>query len=100
MCSLLTEILKPFYTWGDIFPFTDIREALSFCRHKKTGIAVFILDVYLGKETAFDFPDKISEKFAWAAEDAVIITGNAGDDVVNMCIASNVTHLLENLTGH
>jgi response regulator of citrate/malate metabolism len=95
MCSFLTEMLKHFYTWGDIHSFTDVREALSFCRHKKPGVAIFILDVYLGKETAFDFLDKISEKFAWAAEDTVIITGNASDDIVNMCIASNVTYLLE-----
>jgi response regulator of citrate/malate metabolism len=95
MCSLLTDMLKHFYTWGDIHSFTDVREALSFCRHMKTGVAIFILDVYLGKETAFDFLDKISEKFAWAAEDTVIITGNASDDIVNMCVASNVTYLLE-----
>jgi response regulator of citrate/malate metabolism len=95
MCSFLTEMLKHFYTWGDIHSFTDVREALSFCRHKKPGVAIFILDVYLGKETAFDFLDKISETFAWAAEDTVIITGNASDDIVNMCIASNVTYLLE-----
>jgi response regulator of citrate/malate metabolism len=61
MCSFLTEMLKHFYTWGDIHSFTDVREALSFCRHKKPGVAIFILDVYLGKETAFDFLDKISE---------------------------------------
>jgi response regulator of citrate/malate metabolism len=101
MCSLLTEMLKHFYTWGDIHSFTDVREASSFCRHMKTGVAIFILDVYLGKETAFDFLDKISEKFAWAAEDTVIITGNASDDIVNMCIASNVTYLLEKpIKGH
>ena len=95
MCSFLTEILKQFYTWGDIHSFTNVREALSFCRHKKTGVAIFILDVYLGKETAFDFLDQVSKKFAWAAEDTVIITGNASNDIVNMCIASNVTYLLE-----
>jgi DNA-binding NtrC family response regulator len=95
MCSLLTEMLKRFYAWGDIHSFIDVREALSFCRHKKMGVAIFILDVYLGKESAFDFLDQIGDKFAWAAEDAVIIAGNASDDIVNMCIASNVTYLLE-----
>ena len=94
-CSLLVEMLKRFYTWGNIYSFTDVREALSFCRHEKTGVAIFILDVYLGKESAFDFLDQIGDKFAWAAEDTVIITGNASDDIVNMCIASNVTYLLE-----
>lgn len=95
MCSMLTEMLNHFYTWGTVHSFTNIREALSFCRHRKTGVAIFILDVYLGKETAFDFLDQISDKYAWAAEDAVIITGNAGDDIVNMCIAANVTCLIE-----
>ncbi len=95
MCSLLTEMLTRFYTWGNVYSFTDAGEALSFCKRKSTGVAIFILDVYLGKETAFDFLDQIGDKFAWAAEDAVIITGNASDDIVNMCIASNVTHLIE-----
>ncbi|MDD5171145.1 MAG: response regulator [Syntrophales bacterium] len=95
MCSFLTETLMLFYTWGNVHSFTDVREALSFCRHDKTGIAIFILDVYLGKETAFDFLDQISDKYPWAAEDAVIITGNASDDIVNICIASNITYLLE-----
>ncbi len=95
MCSLLTEMLKGFYAWGNIHSFTDFREALSFCQRKKAGVAIFILDVYLGKKTAFDFLDQIGDKFAWAAEDAVIITGNASDDIVNMCIASNINYLLE-----
>ena len=30
-----------------------------------------------------------------ACEDAVIISGNASDDVVDMCMASDITHLLE-----
>jgi hypothetical protein len=42
-----------------------------------------------------DFLDQIGDKFAWVTEDAVIIAGNASDDIVNMCIASNVTYLLE-----
>jgi response regulator of citrate/malate metabolism len=58
-------------------------------------VAIFILDVYLGKQTAFDFLDQISDQCAWAAEDAVIITGKASDDIVNVCIASNITYLIE-----
>jgi hypothetical protein len=30
-----------------------------------------------------------------AHEDAVIITGNASDEVVDMCVAYDITHLLE-----
>ncbi|MFH1078823.1 MAG: response regulator [Pseudomonadota bacterium] len=95
VCSLITDTLKSFYVWGDIHSFTDFNKALSHCKKTKVGVAVFILDVYLGRETAFDFLDKIADKFAWAVEDAIIITGNASDDIVNMCISANITHLLE-----
>jgi DNA-binding NtrC family response regulator len=95
MCSLIADILKGFYVWGDIHSFTNYNEALSFCKRKKLGVAIFILDVYLDKKTAFDFLDQISDQCAWASEDSVIITGNASDDIVNMCIASNIHYLIE-----
>ncbi len=95
ICSLLTELLESFYIWGEIHPFTDYQQALAYCRRKKGGIAIFILDVYLGKESAFDFLDAVSDQYAWAAEDAIIITGNASDDIVNVCISSNITYLIE-----
>jgi response regulator of citrate/malate metabolism len=95
MCTLIEEILRDFYVWGSVHTFTDFNEALAFCRKMKLGVAIFILDVYLGKKTAFDFLDQISDQCAWASEDAIIITGNAGDDIVDMCIASNITYLIE-----
>jgi DNA-binding NtrC family response regulator len=95
MCSLITEILKGFYVWGEVHSFTKFNEALAFCKKKKLGVAVFILDVYLDKKTAFDFLDQISDQCAWASEDTVMITGNASDDIVNMCIASNINYLIE-----
>jgi response regulator of citrate/malate metabolism len=95
ICSLIKDILESFYVWGDVHSFTDYHKALSHCKKTKAGVAIFILDVYLGKETAFNFLDAISDKFPWASEDTIIITGNANDDIVNMCIASNITHLLE-----
>lgn len=95
MCSLITETLKGFYTWGDIHSFTKVNAALAFCREKKLGVAIFILDVYLDTKTAFDFLYQISDQCAWASEDTVMITGNASDDIVNMCIASNITYLIE-----
>jgi DNA-binding NtrC family response regulator len=95
ICSLITDILEGFYVWGDVHAFTHINDALSFCKKNHLGVAVFILDVYLGKKTAFDFLDQISDQCAWAPEDTIIITGNASDDVVNMCIASNITYLIE-----
>jgi DNA-binding NtrC family response regulator len=95
MCSLISDILKGFYVWGDVHAFTEFDEALAFCKKKKIGVAIFILDVYLGQKTAFDFLDQVSAQCAWAAEDTVIITGNASDDIVNMCIGSNITYLIE-----
>ena len=95
ICSLITEILKDFYVWGDIHSFTTFKDALMFCKKEKLGVAIFILDVYLGKKTAFDFLDQIVDQCAWASEDTVIITGNASDDIVNICIASNINYLIE-----
>lgn len=94
-CAVTTELLEDFYVWGKVYPFTDYRKALSFCKRRKGDIAIFVLDVYLGKESAFDFLDAIADKYAWAAEDTIIITGRANDDIVNVCIASHITYLLE-----
>jgi response regulator of citrate/malate metabolism len=95
MCSLVTEILREFYVWGDIHSFTKYKDALAFCKKEKLGVAIFILDVYLDKKTAFDFLEQISGQYAWAAEDTVIITGNASDDIVNMCVAADIHYLIE-----
>lgn len=95
MSSLIAETLEGFYSWGDVHSFTHFNEALAFCKKKKKGAAIFILDVYLDKRTAFDFLDQIPDQCARAAEGTVIITGNASDDIVNTCIASNITYLLE-----
>jgi len=95
VCEVITEIVRRFYAWGDVFPFTDPAEALEHCRRREAGVAVFILDVYIGDGTCFSFLDEIADRFPMASEDAVIISGNASDDVVNMCVASDITHLLE-----
>jgi CheY-like chemotaxis protein len=62
---------------------------------RDVGVAIFIVDVFLGGVSGFFFLDSIEEKFPTAHADAIIITGNASDDIVNMCIASDVNHLLE-----
>ena len=94
-CSLIKDILEGFYVWGKIHTFTDYQKALSYCKKTKLGTAIFILDVYLGKNSAFDFLDAVSEGCPWASEDTIIITGHASDDIVNLCIASNITQLLD-----
>jgi CheY-like chemotaxis protein len=95
ICELISTIVKRFYTWGDIIPFTNSDEAIKFCLGRDVGVAIFIVDVFLGGVSGFYFLDTIEEKFPTAHSDAIIITGNASDDVVNMCIASDVNHLLE-----
>src|SRR5512140_1904291 len=74
-CAVTTELLEDFYVWGKVHPFTDYRKALSFCKRRKDSIGIFVLDVYLGKESAFDFLDAISDRYVGAAEDTIIITG-------------------------
>ena len=59
------------------------------------GIAVLVIDVFLGEKTGFYFLDAIEEAFPSAHEDAVMITGYASDDVVDTCVASGISHLLE-----
>ena len=58
-------------------------------------MAIFIIDVFLGGLSGFYFLDAIEKRFPSAYEDSIIISGNASDDVVNMCLASRVNYLLE-----
>ena len=95
VCELISTIVKRFYTWGDVLAFSSSEEALRYCNGRDIGVAVFIVDVFLGGVSGFYFLDSIEEKFPTAHSDAIVITGNASDDIVNMCIASDVNHLLE-----
>jgi CheY-like chemotaxis protein len=95
VCEVITSIVKRFYTWGEVLSFTDSDEAVDYCKSMDSGVAVFILDVFMGNETGFGFLDRIADKFAMAYEDTIIITGNASDDIVNMCVASDITFLIE-----
>jgi len=95
VCEVVFEIIKRFYTWGEVLAFTDIDEAIKYCRSQASGVAIFVLDVFMGDTTGFSFLDAIIDKFPLAHEDTIIISGNASDDVVNMCVASDITYLLE-----
>ena len=95
ICELISTIVKRFYTWGEVIPFSNSEEAIKFCLDRDIGVAIFIVDVFLGGVSGFYFLDAIEDKFPTAHSDAIIITGNASDDIVNMCIASDVNHLLE-----
>jgi len=95
VCQTLSALISRFYTWGDVIEFTDVDKAMKYCLNRDVGIAIFVVDVYLGGKSGFFFLDAIEEKFTTVYEDTIIITGNASDDIVDMCIASNVNHLLE-----
>jgi len=95
VCQLVTDIVKSFYTWGEVHSFTNYDEALNFCKDRLPGVAIFILDVYLDRKNAFDFLEKISDEHAWAAEDTIMMTGDASDDIVNRCIAQGINYLIE-----
>jgi response regulator of citrate/malate metabolism len=93
--EVTAELVKTFYTWGRVFVFTDPNEALRFCLDRQAGVAIFILDVFLGEKTCFSFLKTVLPAFPFAPQDTIIMTGNANDEVVDMCIASDITYLLE-----
>ena len=95
VCELIATTIKRFYTWGEIKAFISMEGATTYCLGRDIGVAIFIVDVFLGGVSGFYFLDSIEPKFPAAHSDAIIITGNASDDIVNMCIASDVNHLLE-----
>lgn len=95
VCRTISDIIKSFYTWGEVLAFTDVDEAAVYCLSCDVGVGIFVIDVYLGGQSGFDFLETIKEKFPVAHEDAIIITGNASDDVVDRCIQADVTYLLE-----
>ena len=95
VCELISDTVKRFYTWGQVVSFTDSEKATKYCLERDIGVAIFIVDVFLGGASGFYFLDAIEEKFPTAHSDAIIVTGNASDDIVNMCVASDVNHLIE-----
>ena len=95
ICRVISNIINSFYIWGDVISFTDVDDAIAYCMGLDMGVAVFVLDIYLGQKSGFDFLDQIEERFPSAREDTIIITGNASNEVVNRCISSEITYLLE-----
>jgi CheY-like chemotaxis protein len=95
VCEVVSHMIRRFYTWGEVRPFTSAEKAIQYCLKQKYGVAIFILDIMMGKETGFDLLDAISEKYPMAYEDTIIITGNASDEVVQMCVSLDITYLIE-----
>jgi DNA-binding NtrC family response regulator len=95
ICDIIKELVEIFYDWGDVISFSNADKAIDYCLQRDVGVAIFIVDVFLGGLSGFYFLDAIENKFPTAYEDSIIISGNASDDVVNMCLASRVNYLLE-----
>jgi len=95
ICNVIKELVESFYSWGEVISFSNPEEAIDYCLQREVGVAIFIIDVFLGGLSGFYFLDAIEKKFPTAHEDSIIISGNASDDVVNMCLASRVNYLLE-----
>ena len=95
VCKVIESTIKRFYIWGNIVTFSDVDEAISYCLNREIGVAIFVVDVFLGEKSGFLFLDSIEERFPSVHKDAIIITGMASDDIVNMCLASDVNYLLE-----
>jgi response regulator of citrate/malate metabolism len=95
VCQILEDIITRFYAWGKVLSFTDVDDAVSYCLNRDIGIAVFVIDVFIGAKSGFCFLDAIEGAFPSAHEDAIMITGYANNDVVDTCVASGINHLLE-----
>lgn len=95
ICEVIKELVESFYGWGNVVSFTNVDKAIEYCLKRDIGVAIFIIDVFLGGLSGFSFLDAIENKFPTAHEDSIIISGNASEDVVNMCLASRVNYLLE-----
>ena len=95
ICEIIAELIDSFYSWGKVCSFSNPDEAINFCLNRDIGVAIFVVDVFLGGLSGFYFLDAIEQKNPTAHEDTIIISGHASDDVVNMCLASNVNYLLE-----
>ncbi len=95
ICDIIKELVEGFYSWGDVISFSNAAKAIDYCLQREVGVAIFIIDVFLGGLSGFYFLDAIEKKFPTAHDDSIIISGNASDDVVNMCLASRVNYLLE-----
>lgn len=93
--QVLKELIESFYTWGEVVCFSNADKAMTHCLARESGVAIFVVDVFLKGLSGFSFLDSIESKFSSAHEDAIMISGKASEDVVDMCLASNVAYLLE-----
>lgn len=95
IAALLETQVRKFHRLGKVYAFRDFLEARTFCFQRDSSLAIFVLDAFLGRYSAFDFLAAMSVHYPLAAEDTLIVTGLADDELVNRCMAAGVNHLLE-----
>jgi len=95
VCELVAALVSKFYTFGQVYTFNRAEDATAFCLSQRYGIAIFIVDVFLGGKTGFALLDGLAERYRSIYEDTIIITGDASPEVVNLCLEAEVNYLLE-----
>ena len=53
VCKVISDVISKFYTWGEVISFIDVDEAVSYCLSRDEGIAIFVIDVFLGGKSGF-----------------------------------------------
>ena len=99
ICEIIKELVESFYDWGDVISFSNADKAIDYCLQREVGVAIFIIDVFLGGLSGFYFLDAIEKKYPTAHQDAIIISGNASDDVVNILDTNRYPHKIRADTG-
>ncbi len=95
VAEILGRMAQRFYTWGKVHIFDDYLTARTFCFNRGASLGLFVLDVFLKNHSAFDFIEAVRLHYPMAAEDTIVITGRADEDVVENCLVAGVSCLLE-----
>ena len=83
VCEGLTRLIQLFYVWGNVLSFSDADEATAYCLSQPHGLAVFVVDVFLGEKSGLkeDVGRFFGDRGAQTAHDAANAqrTGRIGD---------------------
>ena len=93
ICDQVSDVVKSFYTWGEVHPFSDYDQALEFSLNRDVGLGIFVLSSLFVGRIGFDFLDSLEPKFPLIYEDSIVTADYASDDLVNMCLAVGIEHI-------
>ena len=66
ICEIIVELIESFYTWGKVSCFSNPGEAISFCLGRNTGVAIFVIDLFLHGLSGFYILYAIEKKYQTA----------------------------------